>query len=63
MIGKKIADKITKDSKTSPQNNLETVTNEEENIALVSEIPREKYISPEKRQKIIDDARLIQDSR
>ena len=48
-IGNKIVDKITSVSKTSPRNN--SVTNEEE-------IPREKYISPEKRQKIIDDLRL-----
>ena len=39
LIGNKIADRITKVSKTSPQNNSETGTNEEE-----------KYISPEKRQ-------------
>ena len=45
----KIADKITRTSKTFSKNNLET--NEEEAI-------REKYISPELRQKIIDDLRL-----
>ena len=39
LIGNKIADKITRSSKTSPQNNLET--NEE--------VPRKKYISPELR--------------
>ena len=49
IIGNKIADKITSVSKTSPRNNL--VTNKDE-------IPREMYISPEKRQKIIDDLRL-----
>ena len=48
-IGNKIVDKITSVSETSPRNN--SVTNEEE-------IPREKCISPEKRQKIIDDLRL-----
>ena len=47
--GNKIADKITRVSKTSPKNNSET--NEEVTI-------REKYISPELRQKIIDDLRL-----
>ena len=41
LIGNKIADKITRASKTLPQNNLET--NEE--------IHRENYISPELRQK------------
>ena len=50
LIGNKIADKITRISKTSPQNNLET--NEEE-------ILTERYISPEQRQKIIDDLRLM----
>ena len=42
LIGNKTANKITRVSRTSPQNNSET--NEEE-------ILREKYISPELRQK------------
>ena len=46
----KIADKIARASKPSPQNN--SVTSEEEII-------RERYMSPEERQKIIDDLRLI----
>ena len=50
----KIADRITKVSKTSQQNNLETVTNEHD-----KEIPKERYISSEKRRKIIDNLRLI----
>ena len=54
LIGNKIAEKITKVSKTSQQNNSETVTNEHD-----KEIPKERYISPEERQKIIDDLRLI----
>ena len=41
LIGNKIADKITRASKTSPKNNLET--NEEE-------ILKEKYISPESKK-------------
>ena len=49
LIGDKIADKITSTSKTFPKNNLET--NEEE-------IFREKHISPELRQKVIDNLRL-----
>ena len=49
-----MADKITKVSKTSQQNNSETVTN-----VYKKEIPKERYISPEERQKIIDDLRLI----
>ena len=54
MVGNKIANKITKISKTSQQNNSETVTNEND-----KEIPKERYKSPEERQKIIDDLRLI----
>ena len=50
LIGNNIADKITRVSKTSTQNNLET--NKEE-------ILRERYISPEQRKEIIDDLRLI----
>ena len=46
--------KITKISKTSLQNNSETVTNEYD-----KEIAKERYISPEERQEIIDDLRLI----
>ena len=53
-IVNKIAYKITKISKTSQQNNSETVKNEHD-----KEIPKERHISPEKRQKIIDDLRLI----
>ena len=52
LIRNKIADKITRGSKTSPQNNSET--NEEEML-------REKYISPQLRQKIADDLRLKED--
>ena len=39
--------KIIKVSKSKQQSNSETVTNE-------NEIPKERYISPEERQKIID---------
>ena len=40
-------------SKVLPQINSETVTNEHD-----KEIPKDRYISPEERQKIIDDLRL-----
>ena len=50
MIGNKIANKIPGVSKNSPQNNSETVTNERD-----KEIPKGRYISPEERQKIIDN--------
>ena len=47
------AEKIIKISKTSQHNNSETVTNEHD-----KEILKERYLSPEERQKIIDDVRL-----
>ena len=51
LIGNKIADKITNVSRTSPQNTLGTVTNEH----TVSDIktPKERYIYPEKKKKIL----------
>ena len=42
--------RISKASKNSEQNNSETVTNEND-----KEIPKERYISPEERQKITAD--------
>ena len=54
LIGNKIADKITKVSENSQQSNSDTVANEND-----QEIPNERYISPEERQKIMDDLRLI----
>ena len=51
LIGNKIADKITSGSKKSPQTNLDEANSE-------AEEPKEKYISPEKRQQIIDELRL-----
>ena len=51
LIGNKIADKIKGSAKKLPQNNLETS----------DEIQVKKYISPELRQKIIDDLRLMED--
>ena len=50
LIGNKIANRITKVSKNSQQNYSETVTNEHD-----KETPKERYISLEERQKIIDD--------
>ena len=55
----KIADKITKVSRTSSQKSSLTVTNETENIELDREIPKERNLSLEKRQKSINDLRLI----
>ena len=48
LIGDKIADKITKISKHLLQNTSETVESE-------TEIPRERYMSPEERQQIIHE--------
>ena len=55
LICNKIANKITGLSKDSQQNNSQTVTNDDH-----KEIPKERYITLEERQKYIDDLRLIQ---
>ena len=54
LIGNKIADKITSVSKKSSAK-LRSQNNEANDE---SEVPKEKYISPEKRQQIIDELRL-----
>ena len=54
LIGKKVANRITKVSNNSQQNNPETITNEND-----KEIPEERYISPEEKQNVIDILRLI----
>ena len=51
MIGDKIAHKVAKVSKNSPQNISETVESE-------TEIPKERYMSPEARQQIIHELSL-----
>ena len=48
LIGNKITDRITKVSKNLEQNNSETVTDEHD-----KEIPKERYICPDERQKFI----------
>ena len=53
MVGNKIADRITKVSKTPSKNNSET--NEEE-------IRRKRDITPELRHKIIKDLRLKEEN-
>ena len=47
-IGNETANKITKSSKSLPQNTSGTVERE-------TEIPKEIYISPEERQQVIDE--------
>ena len=59
LIGNKIADEITKVSRPSSLNSLETVTNKAENIRLDREILKERYIFAEKRQKMTVDLKLI----
>ena len=51
LTGNKISDKVTRASITSQKKKNNSETNEEETI-------RRKYISPELRQKLIDDLRL-----
>ena len=52
LIGNKIVDKITRVSKKSP---MELHSKNEDEI----EISKERYISPEKGQQIIDELRLV----
>ena len=53
LVGNRIADKITSDSKKSTKK-LPTV---DEDAELTS--PQKRYISPEERQQIIDELRLV----
>ena len=53
LIGSKIADKITSVSKKT-QNNKSEVDNDS-----LKDIPKKRYISPEKTQQIIDELRLV----
>ena len=54
LIGNTIANTVIKAAKNSQQNNSERVTYEND-----KEILKERYISPEERQNIIDTLRLI----
>ena len=55
LVGNKIADKITSNSKKS---NKELPNNDEtEDVELTTH--KKRYISPEERQQIIDELRLI----
>ena len=55
LTGNEIANRIIKVSRSSPQSNSETITNEHN-----KEILKERYISPEERQNVIEVVRLIQ---
>ena len=54
LVGNKIADKITSISKKSTDRSTELNSNESNN-----KIPKDRYIFPQERQKIIDEVRLI----
>ena len=61
LTGYKIADKITSSSKKSPKELHSTKFHSKE-LSLNeanNEIPKERYISPQERQQIIDELRLI----
>ena len=57
LIGNKIADKITSVSKKKPAKELPNDEAEEEDVKKTSH--KKKYISPEERQQIIDELRLV----
>ena len=56
LIGNKIADKITSASKKSSEKPRDE---EIQSTEVNNEILKERYISPKKRQQIIDELRLI----
>ena len=58
LIGNKITDKITKIYRNSPQNSSKTFESERKNKGFDKEIPKETYISPKERQKIIDEINI-----
>ena len=55
MAGNKIADKMTRVSKQS----TEELQNNETGVDVGRAIPKKRYISPEERQQIIDELRLV----
>ena len=57
LIGNKIADKITSVSKKNSNNNNNNNNNNNENVELTSHT--KSYISPEERQQIINELRLV----
>ena len=56
LIGNKIADKITSVSKKSNNNNNNN-NNNDEDVELTTH--KKRYISPEERQQIINELRLV----
>ena len=57
MIGNKIADKITSVSKKKSTKELHNNDETEEDVEITTH--KKKYISPEERQQIIDELRLV----
>ena len=55
LIGNEVSGKITKISRSSPQNSSETVESETENIGFDTETPKERYTPSESRHQIIND--------
>ena len=55
LIGNKIADKITSVSKTSTKE----LPNDETETDVERATPKKRYISPEERQQIINELRLV----
>ena len=55
MIRNKIADKITSVSKKSTKE----LPNDESEVDVERAAPKKRYISPEERQQIIDELRLV----
>ena len=58
-IGNKICNKMIKVPRDSPENNSETVISEIDNTGIDREIPKGRYIFPEKQQKNINDIRSM----
>ena len=57
LIGNKIADKITSISKKKSANELRDNDETEEDVEITTH--KKRYISPEERQQIIDELRLV----
>ena len=55
LIGNKIADKIT--AKPSPKD-VTSASKKSQSDEVINGIPKERYISPKERQKIIDGLKL-----
>ena len=57
MVGNKIADKITSVSKKKPAKELHNNDETEEDVEITTH--QKRHISPEERQQIIDELRLV----